>query len=258
MVEEVRAPRAVRCGYAGTRRSRDRTRTAQAVRVSTRHRCAPPLPAESGISAECGTPGGNRHRSSAQAVPGAGPWRGYVWPVTCIASSRRPGPRSSSWPFQCARWRVERHLPSTARSCWQPTISPSATPSSSPWWSGARSRSWPRLSTSTRGRTAWFFRGRRVDPDQPHRGGASPSGVLETARNEVLGRGRDPLPKFGGHPVAGSLDGHKEPDSGSPGLPREWGRPPSPSRPSGWLDVQPVNSYFMRPFNTVIIRCSAR
>ena len=121
-----------------------------------------------------------------RAAAAAGACARYRWPWPTGCS------RCCSRPVFFLLWRVRvegrENVPSTGRRCWPPTTSPSATPSSCRWWCGARSPSWPRPSTSTRWRTAWFFRAAGQIPIR-RGGGPVSERALATAR-EVLGRGR--------------------------------------------------------------------
>jgi 1-acyl-sn-glycerol-3-phosphate acyltransferase len=100
-------------------------------------------------------------------------------------------------------------------------------------------------------KTAWFFRAAGQIPIS-RTGGSASERALETARNEVLGRGQI----LGLYPEGTrSLDPnvHKG-RTGVARLSRECGAPVVPVGVIGTVDVQPVNSNFMRPFKTVIIR----
>ncbi len=103
-------------------------------------------------------------------------------------------------------------------------------------------------------KTAWFFRAAGQIPIR--RGGGSASDrALETARTDVLGKGR----LLGLYPEGTrSLDGYVHKGrTGVTRLSRECGVPIIPVGVVGTVDVQPVNSNFMRPFKTVIIRFGA-
>src|SRR5450755_5010365 len=100
-------------------------------------------------------------------------------------------------------------------------------------------------------KTAWFFRAAGQIPIQ--RGGGSASErALDTARNEVLGKG---------HLLGLYPEGTRTVDeyvhkgrTGVTRLSRECGVPIIPVGVVGTVDVQPVNSKFMHPFKKVTIR----
>jgi 1-acyl-sn-glycerol-3-phosphate acyltransferase len=100
-------------------------------------------------------------------------------------------------------------------------------------------------------KTAWFFRAAGQIPI--HRGGGSASErALDTARNEVLGKGA----LLGLYPEGTrTLDRfvHKG-RTGVTRLSRECGVPIIPVGVVGTVEVQPVNSNFLRPFKRVTIR----
>jgi 1-acyl-sn-glycerol-3-phosphate acyltransferase len=100
-------------------------------------------------------------------------------------------------------------------------------------------------------KTAWFFRAAGQIP--VHRtGGSASERALDTARNDVLGKGQ----LLGLYPEGTrTLDPkvHKG-RTGVARLSRECGVPVVPVGVIGTVDVQPVNSNFMRPFKTVTIR----
>ncbi len=99
-------------------------------------------------------------------------------------------------------------------------------------------------------RTAWFFRAAGQIPIR-RGGGKESERALETAR-EVLGRGMI----LGLYPEGTrTLDEfvHKG-RTGVSRLSRECGVPVIPVGISGTVEVQPVNSNFMRPFKTVTVR----
>jgi len=103
-------------------------------------------------------------------------------------------------------------------------------------------------------KTAWFFRAAGQIPIR-RTGGSVSERALETARNDVLGKGRI----LGLYPEGTrSLDQsvHKG-RTGVTRLSRECGVPVIPVGVVGTTDVQPVNSKWMRPFKTVIIRFGA-
>ena len=100
-------------------------------------------------------------------------------------------------------------------------------------------------------KTAWFFRAAGQIPIS-RSGGSASERALETARSEVLSKGR----LLGAYPEGTrSLDGfvHKG-RTGVTRLSRECGVPVIPVGVIGTEDVQPVNSNFMHPFKTVRIR----
>ncbi len=103
-------------------------------------------------------------------------------------------------------------------------------------------------------KTAWFFRAAGQIPIR-RTGGSASERALETARNDVLGKGG----VLGLYP-----EGTRSPDqyvhkgrTGVTRLSRECGVPVIPVGVIGTVDVQPVNSKFMRPFKTVTIRFGA-
>ena len=103
-------------------------------------------------------------------------------------------------------------------------------------------------------KTAWFFRAAGQIPIR--RGGGSASDrALETARNDVLGKGR----LLGLYPEGTrTLDQYVHKGrTGVTRLSRECGVPVIPVGVIGTVEVQPVNSKFMRPFKTVTIRFGA-
>jgi 1-acyl-sn-glycerol-3-phosphate acyltransferase len=100
-------------------------------------------------------------------------------------------------------------------------------------------------------KTAWFFRAAGQIPIR--RGGGSASErALETARSEVLGEGQ----LLGLYPEGTrTLDQYVHKGrTGVTRLSREVGVPVIPVGVIGTVDVQPVNSNWMRPFKTVRIR----
>jgi 1-acyl-sn-glycerol-3-phosphate acyltransferase len=103
-------------------------------------------------------------------------------------------------------------------------------------------------------KTAWFFRAAGQIPIR--RGGGSASErALETARGEVLGKGN----LLGLYPEGTrTLDAYVHKGrTGVTRLSRECGVPVIPVGVIGTVDVQPVNSNFMRPFKRVTIRFGA-
>jgi 1-acyl-sn-glycerol-3-phosphate acyltransferase len=103
-------------------------------------------------------------------------------------------------------------------------------------------------------KTAWFFRAAGQIPIL--RGGGSASDrALETARTEVLGKGR----LLGLYPEGTrTLDDHVHKGrTGVTRLSRECGVPVIPVGVIGTVEVQPVNAKMMRPFHTVTIRFGA-
>jgi 1-acyl-sn-glycerol-3-phosphate acyltransferase len=100
-------------------------------------------------------------------------------------------------------------------------------------------------------KTAWFFRAAGQIPI--HRGGGSASErALETARTEVLGKGRLLCLYPEG---TRTLDEYVHKGrTGVTRLSRECGVPIIPVGVVGTVEVQPVNSKFMRPFKHVTIR----
>ena len=103
-------------------------------------------------------------------------------------------------------------------------------------------------------KTAWFFRAAGQIPIR--RGGGSASErALETARTEVLGKGR----LLGLYPEGTrTLDDYVHKGrTGVTRLSRECGVPVIPVGVIGTVDVQPVNAKMMRPFHTVTIRFGA-
>jgi 1-acyl-sn-glycerol-3-phosphate acyltransferase len=103
-------------------------------------------------------------------------------------------------------------------------------------------------------KTAWFFRAAGQIPIR--RGGGSASDrALDTARTEVLGKGR----LLGLYPEGTrTLDDYVHKGrTGVTRLSRECGVPVIPVGVVGTVDVQPVNAKIMRPFHTVTIRFGA-
>jgi 1-acyl-sn-glycerol-3-phosphate acyltransferase len=103
-------------------------------------------------------------------------------------------------------------------------------------------------------KTAWFFRAAGQIPI--HRGGGSASErALETARTEVLRKGQLLCLYPEG---TRTLDAYVHKGrTGVTRLSRECGVPVIPVGVVGTVDVQPVNSNFMRPFKKVTIRFGA-
>lgn len=103
-------------------------------------------------------------------------------------------------------------------------------------------------------RTAWFFRAAGQIPIR-RTGGSISERALETARTDVLGQGR----LLGLYPEGTrSMDGYVHKGrTGVTRLSRECGVPIIPVGIVGTVEVQPVNSKFMRPFKTVTIRFGA-
>ena len=100
-------------------------------------------------------------------------------------------------------------------------------------------------------KTAWFFRAAGQIPIR--RGGGSASErALETARNEVLGKGH----LLGLYPegTRGMDQYVHKGRTGVTRLSRECGVPIIPVGVVGTVEVQPVNATFMRPFKKVTIR----
>ncbi len=103
-------------------------------------------------------------------------------------------------------------------------------------------------------KTAWFFRAAGQIPIR-RTGGSASERALETARNDVLGKGH----VLGLYPEGTrSLDQYVHKGrTGVTRLSRECGVPIIPVGVIGTVAVQPVNSKFMRPFKTVTIRFGA-
>jgi 1-acyl-sn-glycerol-3-phosphate acyltransferase len=100
-------------------------------------------------------------------------------------------------------------------------------------------------------KTAWFFRAAGQIPI--HRSGGSASErALETARDDVLGKGRLLCLYPEGTRTLDTFV-HKG-RTGVTRLSRECGVPVIPVGMVGTVDVQPVNAKFMRPFKRVTIR----
>jgi 1-acyl-sn-glycerol-3-phosphate acyltransferase len=100
-------------------------------------------------------------------------------------------------------------------------------------------------------RTAWFFRAAGQIPIQ-RSGGSASERALETARTEVLGRGRLLCLYPEG---TRSLDDYVHKGrTGVTRLSRECGVPIIPVGVVGTVEVQPVDSKIMRPFKHVTIR----
>jgi 1-acyl-sn-glycerol-3-phosphate acyltransferase len=103
-------------------------------------------------------------------------------------------------------------------------------------------------------RTAWFFRAAGQIPVR-RTGGSASERALETARTDVLGQGR----LLGLYPE-GTRSTDEYVHKGRTGvtrLSRECGVPIIPVGIIGTVEVQPVDSKFMRPFKTVTIRFGA-
>src|ERR1700736_3241863 len=100
-------------------------------------------------------------------------------------------------------------------------------------------------------KTAWFFRAAGQIPIR-RTGGSASERALDTARNDVLGQGNI----LGLYPEGTrTLDQYVHKGrTGVTRLSRECGVPVIPVGVVGTVEVQPVNSKFMRPFKTVIIR----
>jgi 1-acyl-sn-glycerol-3-phosphate acyltransferase len=103
-------------------------------------------------------------------------------------------------------------------------------------------------------KTAWFFRAAGQIPIR-RTGGSASERALETARTDVLGQGH----LLGLYPEGTrSMDDYVHKGrTGVTRLSRECGVPIIPVGIVGTVDVQPVNSKFMRPFKTVTIRFGA-
>jgi len=100
-------------------------------------------------------------------------------------------------------------------------------------------------------KTAWFFRAAGQIPIQ-RSGGSASERALETARTEVLGKGRLLCLYPEG---TRTLDDYVHKGrTGVTRLSRECGVPVIPVGVVGTVEVQPVNSKIMRPFKHVIIR----
>src|SRR6185437_15079438 len=100
-------------------------------------------------------------------------------------------------------------------------------------------------------KTAWFFRAAGQIPIR-RTGGSTSEAALETARSDVLRKGR----VLGLYPE-GTRTTDRYVHKGRTGvtrLSRECGVPIVPVGVIGTVDVQPVNSNLMRPFKTVTIR----
>ena len=103
-------------------------------------------------------------------------------------------------------------------------------------------------------KTAWFFRAAGQIPIR-RTGGSTSEAALETARSDVLRKGR----VLGLYPE-GTRTTDRYVHKGRTGvtrLSRECGVPIVPVGVIGTVDVQPVNSSLMRPFKTVTIRFGA-
>jgi 1-acyl-sn-glycerol-3-phosphate acyltransferase len=100
-------------------------------------------------------------------------------------------------------------------------------------------------------KTSWFFRAAGQIPIR-RTGGSASERALETARSDVLGKGKI----LGLYPEGTrSLDKYVHRGrTGVTRLSRECGVPVIPVGVIGTVDVQPVNSNMMRPFKTVTIR----
>jgi 1-acyl-sn-glycerol-3-phosphate acyltransferase len=100
-------------------------------------------------------------------------------------------------------------------------------------------------------KTAWFFRAAGQIPIR-RTGGSASERALETARTDVLGKGR----LLGLYPEGTrTLDEYVHKGrTGVTRLSRECQVPVVPVGVIGTVDVQPVNARFMRPFKRVTIR----
>jgi 1-acyl-sn-glycerol-3-phosphate acyltransferase len=103
-------------------------------------------------------------------------------------------------------------------------------------------------------KTGWFFRAAGQIPIR-RSGGKASDRALETAKDDVLGQGG----LLGLYPEGTrTLDQYVHKGrTGVTRLSRECGVPVIPVGVIGTVDVQPVNSNFMRPFKTVRIRFGA-
>ena len=103
-------------------------------------------------------------------------------------------------------------------------------------------------------KTAWFFRAAGQIPIR-RTGGSASERALETARHDVLAKGR----LLGLYPEGTrALDGHVHKGrTGVTRLSRECQVPVIPVGVVGTEDVQPVSAKMMRPFKTVIVRFGA-
>jgi 1-acyl-sn-glycerol-3-phosphate acyltransferase len=103
-------------------------------------------------------------------------------------------------------------------------------------------------------RTAWFFRAAGQIPIR-RTGGSASERALETARAEVLGKGR----LLGLYPEGTrSMDGYVHKGrTGVTRLSRECQVPIIPVGVIGTEEVQPVNAKFLRPFKRVTVRFGA-
>jgi 1-acyl-sn-glycerol-3-phosphate acyltransferase len=103
-------------------------------------------------------------------------------------------------------------------------------------------------------KTAWFFRAAGQIPIR-RTGGSASERALETARSDVLGRGK----LLGLYPE-GTRSRDQYVHRGRTGvtrISRECGVPVIPVGVIGTVDVQPVNSNVWHPFKTVTIRFGA-
>jgi len=100
-------------------------------------------------------------------------------------------------------------------------------------------------------KTAWFFRAAGQIPIR-RAGGSASERALETARTDVLSQGK----LLGLYPEGTrTVDAYVHKGrTGVTRLSRECGVPVIPVGVVGTVEVQPVNSNFMRPFKTVTIR----
>jgi len=103
-------------------------------------------------------------------------------------------------------------------------------------------------------KTAWFFRAAGQIPIR-RTGGSASERALETARHDVLAKGR----LLGLYPEGTrALDGHVHKGrTGVTRLSRECQVPVIPVGVVGTEEVQPVNAKMMRPFKRVIVRFGA-